>query len=177
MIEIGNNNIGIIIVGYSGIGKSYLADKLLSKSKKVLDLDISSFRWLYNSDGDLILDDNGDKIELTNWCEIYINAAFSKIKDYDIILISAAKDVVDVLSNMNSGNVYIVTPDNGSKDVYVNRYRSKETSDKLVNNYSNTHDSKVEYLLSKDNKIVLSNDEYLSDRIVEKDGNIYLKED
>lgn len=102
--DIKNNNVefktetkGIIISAFSCLGKSYLGQKY----GKVLDLEASSYKWIY-FDKELAKDIEKrkgvkDRIVNYDWPENYLSALAENLLKYRVILITPEKEIRKIL--------------------------------------------------------------------------------
>lgn len=135
----------LLISAFPGCGKSHFYNNC--KHLKVLDSDSSTF----------------DK---EHFPQNYMDHIRDNIDKVDIILISSHKEVRDVLKE-NEFDFTLVYPDKDIKEEYIGRYKERGNDDAFVKLLENNWDNWINEIESEDGyqKIVLSNGEYLSDKI------------
>lgn len=132
-----------IICGFPGVGKTTFYENNKHKLK-ILDLDSCQF----------------DK---SNFPKNYINELKNAINNYDIIMISTHKEVLDALNNENIKFVSIVPNKNNLenyKNMYIKRGNTKEFINKIESNWYSFIESVTEH---SNNVIELKNGQYLED--------------
>lgn len=139
----------VIILGFPGIGKTYLKEKLKTSGIHIKDSDSSEF----------------DKSQFpTN----YINYIKSQIGTTDILLCSTHAEVREAIYNddylMQHCPIYIVYPNINLKDEYIRRFKIRGNNDTFIN-LIETNWNKWITEISNENifqKIELGKNEYLS---------------
>ena len=144
----------IIISGFPGVGKSYLTEMFKNTNVIVQDSDSSNFSWIEPG------------VRNPDFPNNYIKHIKELIGKVDYILISSHENVRKELAN--EGIVYaLVYPDPTLKDIYINRYKKRNSSDGFINNINNTFYSFVSQcdddIYAK--RFILTEDNYLSDII------------
>lgn len=102
---------GIVVCGYSGIGKSYAFNKL-KKDHEILDSDSSYFSWNYDGDGNKL------DVRNENFPRNYVDYIKSQIQHRDIILVSTHKQVRDMLLAEGIDHI-VVIPENTEASLSV----------------------------------------------------------
>lgn len=112
-----NNKHSIILMGFPGVGKTYIKEKYKgSNDLKVLDSDSSNF----------------DK---SNFPNNYINYIKEQIGKYDIIMVSTHKEVRDAIKNSMISRMcplYICYPSLDIKDEWLERLRKRGNNESFI---------------------------------------------
>lgn len=144
----------IIISGFPGVGKSYLTEMFKNTDIIVQDSDSSNFSWIEPG------------VRNPDFPNNYIKHIKELIGKVDYILISSHENVRKGLAE--EGITYaIVYPDPKLKDIYMNRYRKRNSSEAFINTIDKTFYDFVEQcrydIYAK--RFMISDDVYLSDII------------
>lgn len=111
---------GIIIAGFTAIGKTTLAEKY----DNIIDLESSLYQWKYNSEMTLseIEKNKGKKERIPNdeFPKNYINAILEAREKYDIVLTSMHWNLLEYF-NKNKIDFYLVYPKLDSGDILKQR--------------------------------------------------------
>lgn len=111
----------IVICGFSGIGKTELARRSKSHLVKVkaLDLDSSSYRYIY--------DVSGNKLNNPDFPENYIFAIDKYIKygEYEYILVSMHSSLRNALHDSGISYVAVIPDPEYCEQEYLRRYLKK----------------------------------------------------
>jgi len=161
-------NNGIIISGFGGVGKTYLAKKY----KNVIDLESSPFKYDYSNQNNINhekLKGSKNRILNKNYPENYINAIKEAIKKYDIVCVRYNGDeAVDFYDNY--GLKYIVCyPTKAAYRNYIQRFKERGNSDEWIE--KNKLYYEVAYKRCKNFKgkrILLHNNETLEDALIKR---------
>lgn len=126
--------LGMIVVGYQGIGKTTVS----KKHKSCIDLDSSSFKT--NSDG------HRDP----KWYVVYCNYAIELAKQGYTVFVSSHKCVRDELANRIRENYIVVFcyPTLELKDIWIDRLQSRFEKDPNVSNRNAFVNAKNEFSIS-----------------------------
>lgn len=147
-----------IIAGFPGCGKSTAAIKL--GTSKVIDLESSDYHWIYDNDGNKKLN--------PKWPENYVIEIIRLINNNKTkyICISTHSSVLVLLTVLNI-KFKIVMP--YSKEIYMNRYKLRGSSEEFISNMDKNWDSYIHDLsalyLSSKNISLMSTDKYISEII------------
>lgn len=163
---------GIIIAGFSGIGKTTLAKKY----KNVIDLDASEYA--YDETDILDVDIEKRKGEYrkpnSNWPYNYIEAIKKAVDDYDIVLVWDREDIIKEYLK-NKLDFMICYPSKNDLENYVQRYKNRGNSDKYIKMKLNQYNDRIKlYNTLNVQKIILNNNETLEDWLIK--NNYILKE-
>lgn len=142
---------GIIISGFSNIGKSSLGK---FKNVHYIDLDTCYFN------------------KIDNWVNIYIECLLGLKEKYDYVLITTYGDVLHEL-NKRKIKYYLVYPNIELKEEYRQRAISRGSDKEFVDGFFSRWDIHINDCINNPNKnkIVLNKNEYLSDIILNIKGN------
>lgn len=146
---------GIIVSGFSNIGKSSLKN---FRDINYIDLDTCYFN------------------KIDNWIDIYIDCALALREKYDYVLITTYDGVLQEL-NKKGINYYLVYPKKELKEEYRQRAINKGSDKAFVDSFFSRWDSHINDCIKNKNKnkIILNENEYLSDVILSiKENKIYI---
>lgn len=163
---------GIIIAGFSGIGKTTLGKKY----KNVVDLDSAEFAYDDSGLEHLSLEQRkGMKRKMNpDWPLNYIDKIKSLLELYDYILVW---DRPDVLKEYDKNNIsYCVCyPDKGALEIYKERYRKRGNSEFYINKKINQYYENMRiYEKSNIKKIILFGNETLEDYLLKNGENLII---
>lgn len=136
---------GIIVSGFSNIGKSFLSQK---KDINCIDLDTCYF----------------NKIE--GWINIYVECLLALKEKYNYVLITTHGSVLNELNKRNI-DYYLVYPDKKLKEEYQKRAIERGSNEEFIEGFFQKLDTHVNDCINNKSKykIVLKSHEYLSDVI------------
>lgn len=137
-------NKGIIICGFAGVGKSYVAYNGISG---IVDLESTPFHVEEEQGG---IDYN-----------VYIKVATHMANNGYIVLLSCHKKLREILLKRNI-NYICVLPNKELKEKYRNRYIKRNNSEVFINNIMNKWDD-FTTPLENEKHIILNSNEYISD--------------
>lgn len=139
---------GIIISGFSNIGKSSLKEY---KNINYIDLDTCYF----------------NKID-SSWISIYIECILALKDKYDYVLITTHGDVLHEL-NKRKIKYYLVYPEIELKEEYKKRAIKRKSSQDFIEGFFSRWDTHINDCIknSNKNKIILQENQYLSDVILD----------
>lgn len=137
---------GVIISGFSNIGKSSLGK---FKNANYIDLDTCYFN------------------KIDNWVNIYIECILALKEKYDYVLITTYGDVLHELNKRNI-EYYLVFPKKELKEEYKKRAIKRGGDKEFVEGFFSRWDIHIDDCINNKNKnkIVLNENEYLSDIIL-----------
>src|SRR5574344_679759 len=146
----------VVISGFPAIGKTQFVKN--RKDLKVLDSDSSNFSWTKDNEG------NNTKERNPNFPNNYIQHIKYNIGKVDVILVSS-HDIVRKALEDNKIKYYLVYPDKGLKQEYLDRYIIRGNDTNFIDFINNNWDKFIDDI---DNeifplKIKLSKGIYLSD--------------
>jgi len=135
---------GIIISGFSNIGKSTFA----KRGESVIDLDTCYFK---KNDG---------------WIDIYIECMLALKDKYDYVFITTYSDVLQEL-NKRKVEYYLIYPERELKEEYRQRAIQRNSDDSFIQSFFDKWDTHINDCENNTcpNKIILKKGEYLSDVI------------
>lgn len=159
----------IIISGFPGIGKSYLARQSAFDSQlpSCYDCESSDYQWKKDPLG------IAGPTRVDNWVEKYVDAIIdlknfgtdrrSKTKIYDYILISAHEEVRQELQKRKV-EYLVVYPAGGQRNKYMARYLERGSSLAFMKSMYETWGHKI-HSMAEDPmpQIILEDGQYLSD--------------
>lgn len=139
---------GVIISGFSNIGKSSLKEY---KNINYIDLDTCYF----------------NKID-SSWINIYIECILALKDKYDYVLITTYGDVLHEL-NKRRIKYYLVYPKIELKEEYKKRAIKRKSSQDFIEGFFSRWDIHINDCIKNPNKnkIVLQENQYLSDVILD----------
>lgn len=139
---------GIIISGFSNIGKSSLKEY---KNINYIDLDTCYF----------------NKID-SSWINIYIECILALKDKYDYVLITTHGDVLHEL-NKRKIKYYLVYPKIELKEEYKKRAIKRKSNQNFIEGFFSRWDTHINDCIKNPNKnkIILQENQYLSDVILD----------
>lgn len=139
---------GIIISGFSNIGKSSLKEY---KNINYIDLDTCYF----------------NKID-SSWINIYIECILALKDKYDYVLITTHGDVLHEL-NKRKIKYYLVYPEIELKEEYKKRAIKRKSNQDFIEGFFSRWDTHINDCIKNPNKnkIILQENQYLSDVILD----------
>lgn len=138
---------GVIISGFSNIGKSYL---IKNKNINCIDFDTCYFK------------------KIDNWVNIYVECVLALKEKYVYVLITTYGEVLNELNKRNI-EYYLVYPKRELKEEYRNRAIKRGSDKDFIEGFFSRWDTHIDDCIKNKNKnkIVLNENEYLSDVIYE----------
>lgn len=136
---------GVIISGFSNIGKSYL---IKNKNINCIDFDTCYFK------------------KIDNWINIYVECVLALKEKYDYVLITTYGEILNELNKRNI-EYYLVYPKRELKEEYRNRAIKRDSDKDFIEGFFSRWDTHIDDCIKNKNKnkIVLNENEYLSDVI------------
>lgn len=131
-----------IISAFPGTGKSFYHK---NHPETTLDSDSSLFSWIYDTDGDKVLDVNNKPIRNNQFPQNYIEHIKSNIGKYEYIFVSSHKEVREALVD-NCLLFYLIYPDYNDKEIYIERYKQRGSSDDFIKLIENNWEEWIEEL-------------------------------
>ena len=138
---------GVIISGFSNIGKIYL---IKNKNINCIDFDTCYFK------------------KINNWINIYVECVLALKEKYDYVLITTYGEILNELNKRNI-EYYLVYPKRELKEEYHNRAIKRGSDNDFIEGFFSRWDTHIDDCIKNKNKnkIVLNENEYLSDVIYE----------
>ena len=153
---------------FAGLGKTYVGKKY----PNVLDLQSSPYRFDYTNakkeDYEKLKEIPNRKVN-PNWPNNFINAIKEASNKYDVILVASSPDIRNILEQ-NNINYTFVLPSKGSKEILLERYKSRGNSQELINlvmRYFDTWSYKKEDYNCP--LVILEKDKYLEDYLKDEE--------
>lgn len=136
---------GIIVSGFSNVGKSYLSRE---KGISCIDLDTCYFN------------------KVDNWTTIYIECMLALKEKYDYVLITTYGEILYELNKKNI-KYFLVYPKKSLKEEYRSRAVKRGSDKDFVEGFFSRWDKHIDDCVKNKNKnkIILNENEYLSDVI------------
>lgn len=151
----------IIIAGFSGVGKTILANKY----KNVIDLDAAPYVYDDSDLQDIPFEARKGMNRKSNplWPENYISAIKEAIKEYEIILIWDREDIIKEYI-ANDIDFIICYPAKDDLNNYVERYRNRGNREEYIKWKIGQYEDRISFFNSLDvKKIILDNNQTLED--------------
>jgi len=165
-----NNNMkkGIIISGFAGIGKTELGKKY----SNIIDLESTSYHWIFNDDTIEKQDYEkkkgiNDRVMNPSWPYNYIDCIIDAKSKYDIILITASKEI-RLLLEKNDINFIFAFPSIDCKKDIIERYKNRNNNEKFINGALDAFDNWSKELNTyKYPVMIIKKEQYLEDVLKE----------
>lgn len=135
-----------IIFGFPGVGKTYCVEHQKELGLELVDSDSSKFHWIYDLNGQICKDENGNKREHPEWPMNYVKyvTLIGKEKTHkpDYILMSTHSEVIEAMLNAGFENMNFVVPSRSPEakeammEIYKKRGNTQEFIDKIFENYN-----------------------------------------
>ena len=159
----------IVVAGMAGVGKTFLSQKY----SNVIDLDHLYYKYSYAKE---VMEEKSfeelkgfseGRTNNPDWPQNYFAKFYEYIKDYDIVLLPSAREIIDYLDEVNF-EYFLCYPDVKSKDTYMKRYKNRGANETWMKKMDENFEDDVNYFESKKaKKVVLSGDETLEDKLKE----------
>lgn len=134
-----------IIFGFPGVGKTYCFEHQKDLGLELVDSDSSKFHWIYDMNGQICKDENGNKREHPEWPMNYIRYVTligkEKTNKPDYIMMSTHAEVIEAMLTAGFDNMCFVVPSRNPEakaammEIYKKRGNSQAFIDKLFENY------------------------------------------
>ena len=135
-----NKNKGILILGYTAIGKTTLAKKYLN----VCDLESSPYRWVIpnfnNIDKEKLK--GTKKIPNNNWPHNYIDSIKRNLHLYDFVLVWPHSEVLEQIKNIEAKTIF-VAPSKKSLNICTKRCIDRGNSTDHIKKIISIYDNKI----------------------------------
>ena len=165
---------GIIIAGFSGIGKTFLGNKY----KNVLDLD--SAKFVYDDSEILHIPFEQRKGEPrkpnSNWPQNYIDTIKEATIKYDIVLVWDRQDIIKEYIK-NDIEFTLCYPEKGDLEKYIERFRNRGNTEKYIKMKIKQYDEKMDMFKNLNvPKVILKNNKTLEEYLIEKEYKLIIRE-
>lgn len=157
---------GIVISGFSGIGKTTLAKKY----KNIIDLDAAEFVYDDSNMQHIPFEQRkGEKRNPNiNWPNNYINAIKEAKQNYDFVLVWDREDIINEYIK-NNINFILCYPSKEDLNNYVKRFRNRGNTEKYIKIKLKQYDEKIKLFDNLNvKKIILTNNETLEEYLKKK---------
>ena len=167
---------GVIISGFGGVGKTYLAKKY----KNVIDLESSPYKYIYhdiNKKDYEALKGKPNRIPNPDYPQNYVSAIKNAVKKYDVVCVRCNGDEnVDFYDTY--GLDYIVCcPTKSAYKNYAKRFKERGNSDEWIKKNKEYYKVAYErYKIFKGEKILLHEGETLEDALLKRGYKLILKD-
>lgn len=166
---------GIVIAGFAGIGKTYLAKKY----KNVIDLESSPYKYDYSNirqiDIEKFKGKNG-RIINKEFPLNYINAIKKAQKEYEIVLVWIHPEEILPYYDKYDIDYYLCFPNKEAvceyKDRFINRGNTQEYIDKVLSSFDKRY---IQFINNSHKKIILLPGETLEDALLKKNYTLIKK--
>lgn len=164
---------GMIIAGFSGVGKTELSKKY----KNAIDLDSAEF--VYDDSNMLHIPFEQRKGEKRtpnpDWPNNYIDAIKMAVKEYDFVLVWDREDIIEEYFK-NKIEFTLCYPVKEDLPYYIERFKNRGNSEKYIQMKLNQYkDRMTTYRDLAVPRIVLSNNERLEDYLLKNNFKLILK--
>lgn len=157
----------ILIVGFAGIGKTYLAKKY----DNVLDLDHLHYKYIYpeevikNNTFEQLKGRTQNREKNPLWPENYFKVLFENLEKYNIILLPASQDIIAYLDKINFEYI-LCYPKLEYKSIYMKRYKDRGTNIEWINKMERNFAENISnFELKKTNKIIMEGENTIEDEL------------
>lgn len=166
---------GIVIVGFGGVGKTELARKY----KNVVDLESIIWKWNYDVD----ISDNiehykcyPNRTKNVNFPENYIQEIKKSLLTYDIVLVAYSQTICNELIKSKLDFI-LCYPEIQAKELYIQRYKKRGNNFEFINNFDKGFEIEVETFANNINvpKIILNGNETLEDYLIKNEFKLVKK--
>lgn len=159
---------GVIISGFGGVGKTYLAKKY----SNVIDLESSPYKYKYtneNKENYEKLKGKEGRILREDYPENYIKAIKEAVKKYDIVCVRYNGDEkIDFYDTYNL-NYMVCYPTKKAYKKYIQRFKDRGNSDEWINKNKQYFEVVYERCKNfKGKKILLHDDETLESALLKR---------
>lgn len=128
-----------ILFGFPGVGKTYAADHQEELNLDIEDSDSMKFHWLYDDDGNFVMDAFGNRAVHPEWPQNYANYIRMLIDEApnppDVILVSTHEEVMKaVLNTIADENTvfWAMVPHPSLKDRFLKLYRDRASTQQFI---------------------------------------------
>lgn len=155
----------VVISAFAGLGKTYLAHKY----PKVIDHDIGSYKYVYNSTKNLeVLKAKDGRIKNKDYPNNWLVKLKGHLQANNIIIVPADLEIRNILLHEQIDFIFLM-PSLDSKDILVERYKkrgnNKNFIKRAISNLEEWHSQIHQYTYKT---IILPKDKYLEDWLLEQ---------
>lgn len=144
----------MLILGFSGIGKTTATKQLKKQGLKVSDSDSSKFSWLTTSN---------KVVRNPNFIKDYTQHLQKQLMNNDYVFASTHPEIIKEIQRLKLNHI-IITPYYSAKQEYEKRWINRGSSVEFVQSMTTNFDKFVKDILeSGSNILILQDKQYLSD--------------
>ncbi|MBS7020569.1 MAG: hypothetical protein KH135_01680 [Firmicutes bacterium] len=162
------NRLGMIICGFSGIGKTTLGKKY----QNVAEIGQSLFRNIYLDKSAYTMDREHRKnirdgvLPNPEWPMNYVNKINELRKTHDIVCVFTDPELMETFQKLEVPFV-IALPDKSRKEEFINHFRERGQDEIFCKEAREAWDRRIDRLLAmNEDKIILKEGEYLEDALL-----------
>lgn len=157
---------GIIVEGFAGVGKTSMANKYAN----VIDLESSSYHWIYDKEDDRTKEEKkGIKERTLNplWPDNYIEDLIKYKDEYDIVLAYQSKSVGQRLQHVYGFMDILCYPSKECKNEYIQKYKKRNNNPDWIKMFENNFEEWIDLLsISGKNLIILNSNESIEEGLL-----------
>ncbi len=169
-MESKKQQLGQIICGFSGVGKTTLGKKY----QNVAEIGQSLYRFIftdpnaYTMDRELRKNIKEGKIPNPEWPMNYINKIQELRQEYDLVLVFTDPTLMEYFEKLKIP-FWIALPDKSRKEEFLNNFRKRGQDENFIIRADREWDRRIEqFMKRKEKKILLKKGEYLEDALIEQ---------
>jgi len=145
---------GKVIAAFAGTGKSYIGGKY----PKAIDLDLGSFRWIYDGDESLPYEQRKAMRmfeQNPNFPQNYIDAIIKAKENFDLVFVSNAQEISHLID-------YNFIPSSTAWDTLEQRYRARKNPERFIEIFKALFD------MGFTDGIVIDDNEFLEQALIKE---------